>query len=214
MRLGIFGGSFDPVHLGHLLLAECCCDQAALDEVWFVPTSHQPLKPAGPQVSNLHRLAMLQHACAARSEFKISTIELDRGGVSYSVDTLEAIHNQLPDAELFFLMGADSLTDLPNWHQPDEICRLATPLVVHRAETDEPNFNALRSLVSAERLNLIRQYQIEMPPTPISSSQIRHLVASGGDWQGFVSSSVANYIRQHQLYEDRGVRSEERGKGS
>lgn len=200
MRLGIFGGSFDPVHLGHLLLAECCCKQAELDEVWFVPTAHQPLKPAGPQVSNLHRLAMLQHACTHQTKFKISTIELDRGGISYSVDTLEAIHARQPDAELFFLMGADSLADLPNWHRPDDICRLATPLVVHRAETDEPNFKALRPLVSAERLDRIRQHQVEMPPTPISSSQIRALIASGGAWQDFVPADVADYIRQHQLY--------------
>ena len=199
-RLGIFGGSFDPVHLGHLLLAECCAEQAKLDEVWFVPTAHQPLKPAGPQASNLDRLAMLQHACESQKTYKISTIELDRGGLSYSVDTLEAIQAKQPDAELFFLMGADSLADFPKWHRPDDICRLATPLVVHRAESAEPNFEALRPLVSADRLDQIRQQQIEMPPTPISSSQIRALIASGGNWQAFVPAEVADYIEKHQLY--------------
>jgi len=132
--------------------------------------------------------------------YKVNTIELDRGGLSYSAETLEAIHAEQPDAELFFLMGADSWADLPTWHRPDEICRLATPLVVHRAETTEPNFEALHPLVSAERLDQIRQHQIEMPPTPISSSQIRTLIADGGDWQNFVPAAVADYIDQHQLY--------------
>jgi len=200
MRLGIFGGSFDPVHLGHLLLADCCLAQTELDEVWFVPIAHQPLKPAGPQASNEHRLAMLQHACAPRSMFKIKTIELDRGGVSYSIDTLEAIRNEHPDAELFFLMGADSLADLPKWHRPTDICRLATPLVVHRAEALEPDFEMLRPLFSTDRLDEIRQHLVEMPPTPISSSKIRTLIAKGGDWQQYVPSKVAEYIFEHQLY--------------
>ena len=202
-RLGIFGGSFDPVHRGHLLLADCCCEQAWLDEIWFVPAAHQPLKPAGPQASNLHRLAMLQLVCDQQKKYQVNTIELDRGGLSYSVDTLEAIHTQQPDAELFFLMGADSLTDLPAWHRPTDICRLATPLVVHRAETAAPNFEALRLLISDERLDQIRQQKIEMPPTPISSSQIRALIASGGDWQSALPPDVPDYILKHQLYANR-----------
>ena len=203
MRLGIFGGSFDPVHNGHMLLADCCLSQAALDEIWFVPTAHQPLKPAGPVASNAHRLAMLQHACADQAAFKISRIEIDRGGVSYSIDTLEGIHAELPEAELFFLMGADSLADLPEWHRPGDICRLATPLVVHRAETARPDLRVLHEFVSADRLQQIREYQIEMPPTAISSSEIRELIASGGEWQEFVPPGVANYIREHQLYASR-----------
>lgn len=200
MRLGIFGGSFDPVHQGHLLLAECCLAQARLDQVWFIPNAHQPLKPAGSVADNEHRLAMLELACQPNSKFKINTTELDRGGVSYTVDTLEAIHTELPDADLFFLMGADSLADLPKWRRPKDICRLATPLVVHRAETPEPDFEALRPLVSTNRLNLIRQHLVEMQPTPISSSQIRALISQGGEWQPFVAAEVADYLIHHQLY--------------
>ena len=209
MRLGIFGGSFDPVHLGHLLLADCCCDQAELDEVWFVPTARQPLKPAGPQASDLHRLAMLQHACAPVLKYKTCTIELDRGGVSYSIDTLEQIATEQSYADLFFLMGADSLAEFPTWRRPDDICRLATPLVVHRAETDEPDFEVLRPFVSDDRLNQIRRQLVVMLPTPISSSHVRDLIAEGGDWQQYVPASVADYIQQHQLYTNGGTRSEE-----
>jgi len=200
MRLGIFGGSFDPVHRGHLLLADSCCAQAQLDQIWFVPAARQPLKPAGPIAGNTHRLAMLQLACADRERFQVSTLEFDRGGVSYSIDTLETIHAEQPEAKLFFLLGADSLADFPAWHRPADICRLATLLVVRRAETAEPDFSVLRPLVSAERLDQIRQQQVQMPPTPISSSEIRQQIAAHADWQGSVPRGVADYLQKHQLY--------------
>ncbi len=203
MRLGIFGGSFDPVHCGHLLLADCCATQAMLDEVWFVPAAHQPLKPAGPVASNEHRVAMLRLACAERDDFCVSTIEIDRGGISYTVDTLQAIAEQRPESELFLLMGADSLADLPRWHRPEAICRVATPLVVHRAEAPAPDFQVLRHLVADERLVAISQHLVEMPPTPISSSQIRRQVASGEPWQEAVPNQVADYITEQQLYTER-----------
>jgi len=200
MRLGIFGGSFDPVHLAHLRLAECCCAQVELDEIWFVPTAHQPLKPEGPEASNVDRLAMLVLACADHPTFKVSRVELDRGGVSYSIDTLEAVRAEQATAELFFMMGADALADFPAWHRPADICRLATPLVVRRGETVEPSYEVLRGFVSTERLDQIHQQQVEMPPMPISSSQIRALIATDGDWQALLPSSVADYILEHRPY--------------
>ena len=200
MRLGIFGGSFDPVHRGHLLLADCCCVKAELDEIWFVPTAHQPLKPSGPQASDADRLEMLRRACAGHPNFKVSRVEIDRGGVSYSIDTLEAVHAELPSAELFFMMGADALADFADWHRPAEICRLATPLVAGRGEATEPSLEVLRRFVSAERLDQIRAQQVEMPPTPISSSQVRDLIATGGDWQDLLPSGVADYICAHGIY--------------
>lgn len=203
MRLGVFGGSFDPVHRGHLLLADCCAVQAQLDEVWFIPTAHQPLKPSGPQASDEHRLAMLRLACSDHPNFVVSSLEIDRGGVSYTVDTLELLHAEHPEAQLYFLMGADSLADLPDWHRPDEICRIATPLVVHRAESPKPDFEVLRTLVDEQRLEAIRNQQVEMPPTPISSSQIRELIASGEPWQEFVPTQVGAYIDEQQLYRQR-----------
>jgi len=200
MRLGIFGGSFDPVHRGHLLLAECCLLQASLEELWFVPAASQPLKPGGPEAEDKHRLAMLNLVANARSKFEVSSLELDRGGVSYTAETLEAIQIQHPGAELFFPMGADSLADLPRWHRAADVCRLAVPLVVHRAGNTQPDFAALEKITTAERLDLIRQSQIEMPATPISSTQIRQQIASDGEWEDDVLPEVAAYIRQHELY--------------
>lgn len=189
MRLGLFGGSFDPVHNGHLELARCARDQAQLDEVWFIPAAMQPLKPHGPRASAKHRLAMLELALAAEPRFSVSTLELDRGGVSYTVDTLREIHAQFPDAKLFFLMGADALHDLPNWREPAEILRLATPLVVRRPgeqPLDDP-------VLPAHAI-------IEMPALAISSSEIRRRVAAGESIADLVPAEVADYILRFALY--------------
>jgi nicotinate-nucleotide adenylyltransferase len=200
MRIGVFGGSFDPVHRGHLLLADCCWQQAQLDRVEFVPAAQQPLKPRGPIASESDRAEMLRIATTDRPEFSVSTIEFDRGGVSYTVDTLRQLRVEHPDAELFFLMGADSLADFPHWREPAQICRLATPLVVRRAESPEPDFESLRPFVAPARLQEIRAAQVEMPATPISSSQIRRLVAEGGAWRPLVPTAVAQYIEKGRLY--------------
>jgi nicotinate-nucleotide adenylyltransferase len=200
MRLGLYGGSFDPVHRGHLVLADSCAQQAALDKVWFVPAARQPLKPTGPQASDADRLTLLRLALADRPSFKVSELELERGGVSYTVDTLAAIQAQHPEAELFFLMGADSLADLPHWHRPEEICQLATLLVVRRAEAPEPDFEVLRDVAAAERLERFRDHQVEMPATPISSSQIREMIAAEGAWRKLVSEGVAQHIERESLY--------------
>src|SRR5690606_11551571 len=107
------------------------------------------------------------------------------------VETLRQLRRETPDAEFFFLMGADALADFPTWREPAAICELATPLVVRRAGTPPPDFDALAAFVSAERLTAIRAHEIEMPATPISSSHIRRLVAEGGDWQSLVPADVA-----------------------
>ena len=200
MRIGLFGGSFDPVHRGHLLLAECCWRQAHLDRVEFMPTAQQPLKPRGPVASEADRIAMLRLAIAERPEFELSLVEIERGGVSYTVETLRQLRSERPDAEFFFLMGADSLNDFPAWREPGEICELATPLVVRRAGMAELNFDSLTSLVSTAKLAEIRQLEVEMPATPISSSEIRRLIAEGGEWRSLVPPGVADYIEEQGLY--------------
>jgi nicotinate-nucleotide adenylyltransferase len=200
MRIGIFGGSFDPVHRGHLTLAESCRMQAALDRVWFVPAAHQPFKPDGPFASNTDRLAMLEIALADNEAYEISTLEIDRGGMSYTMDTLLTVESLVPKAQLFLLLGADSLVDFPYWRRPADICRVATPLVVNRAGERPPNFEHLEGIVSAERLSEIKSAQVEMPPQPISSSEVRRLVATGGEWEAKVPQGVAQYIRDHKLY--------------
>jgi len=143
---------------------------------------------------------MLKLATADNQAFEISQIEIDRGGVSYTIDTLLTIKSLLPESQLFLLMGADSLIDFPHWRRPTEICEVAMPLVVNRAGEPAPNFDPLSEIVSSERLAKIQASQVEMPPMAISSSDIRHLIASGGEWEQMVPERVADYIREHRLY--------------
>jgi nicotinate-nucleotide adenylyltransferase len=216
-RLGIFGGSFDPVHCGHLELARACHEQAMLDEIWFTPTAIQPLKHGGPQASNADRIEMMRLAIESftpdsselgrprsgqesglnpQLNWRVCTLEIDRGGYSYTVDTLRQIHEELPEAKLFFLMGADALRDVPSWKEPAEIFRLATPLVVGRAGEPSPALSAIQAMCPTENEPL----QIAMRPVDVSSSEIRRRLAAGDTLEGLLPPAVADYIAAHGLY--------------
>lgn len=200
MRLGLLGGSFDPVHYGHLLLAEYCREACRLDAVWFVPAAVPPHKQTRALTPAAQRIEMLELAIGGHEAFTASTLEIDRGGVSYTVDTLAALHEQRPDDALFFLMGADSLADLPLWREPARICVLATPIVVRRGEAPEPDFNSLRDLVTAERLDEIRRCAVQMPRIDLSSSEIRRRVARGQSIRYQTPRAVEKYIETAGLY--------------
>jgi len=200
MKIGLLGGSFDPIHRAHLALAEACQEQAKLDRVWFLPTAHQPFKPGGPFATNADRLAMLKLALADQADSEICTHEIDRGGMSYTIDTLTHLTESNPDTDWYLLIGADSLADFPFWRRPADICRLATPLVVNRAGEPAPNFGHLSEIVSPERLAEIESLEVKMPPLAISSSTIREAIAQGKEWQSQVPDAVAQYIVEHKLY--------------
>ncbi len=200
MRLGIYGGSFDPIHFAHLLLAESCREQAALDEVWFMPAAVPPHKLAKKLSADKHRIEMLQLAIGGHQAFRVSTIELDRGGASYTFETLEQIHAERPGDELFFLMGGDSVRDLPTWRRPERICELATMLVVHRREALVPDIAALRPLMSAERYAAAPPRLVEMPLVELSSTDIRERARAGRSLRYRLPAAVAKYIETHGLY--------------
>lgn len=200
MRLGIFGGSFDPVHLGHLLLAENCREQARLDQVWFMPAATPPHKPHAQLADGQQRVEMLKLAIGGHESFAVSTLELDRGGVSYTVDTLEQIRAQHPVDELFLLMGADSLADFPTWRSPERILELALPIVVRRVGSPEPDIEPLAALANAERVTQIRASQVEMPAVGISSSEIRRRVAAGKSIRYWTPRGVEKMIEAAGLY--------------
>ena len=207
VRYGIYGGAFDPIHLGHLLLAESCLRQAQLDRVLFVPTGISPHR-SGKE--NYHapaedRFNMIESAIIGYEEFLISRYEMDRSEISYTVETLQYFHRSftLVEPQFFLLMGADMFNDLPNWHEVGEICKLALPLVVTRPETPAPYFAALGGIVHADRLEEIRQSTVMMPQIGISSTQIRHRIASGESVRFQVPRSVESYIATHQLYCDK-----------
>jgi nicotinate-nucleotide adenylyltransferase len=196
MRLGIFGGSFDPVHNGHLALACACQRQAALDEVWFMPTAVQPFKQQGPHATDTQRIEMLRLAIQSEPAWRVSTLEIDRGGTSYTVDTLGQLNEEIPYAVLFFLMGADAVNDAPHWHEPQIIFSLATPLVVHRAGQPEPALASLWTLCAASKQPRL----VEMAAIDVSSTEVRHRAAAGESLDDLVPSSVSAYIAAKHVY--------------
>ena len=202
MRLGLYGGTFDPVHLGHLILAECCRESAALDEIWFIPNARSPHKQGVSMSDEQHRVRMIQLAIGGHESFHIWTRELERGGLSYTVDTLIEIQARRPQDDLYLLMGADTFTDFPNWKQPDEICRLATPLVVGRPQSPPPDLSMISDWLPDARLDEIRERQIIMPLIDISSSDIRHRVRDGQSIRYRTPRAVEKYIETHGLYAD------------
>ncbi|MCL2004786.1 MAG: nicotinate-nucleotide adenylyltransferase [Planctomycetaceae bacterium] len=206
VRYGIYGGAFDPIHIGHLLLAETCLRQAKLDRVFFVPTGASPHRSGKEnyRASADDRLNMIESAIVGYEEFLVSRYEVDRPETSYTVETLQYFHRSftLVEPQFFLLMGADMFNDLPNWHEAGEICKLALPLVATRPETSSPYYAALNGIVSVDRLEEIRHSAVEMPQIGISSTQIRHRVAAGESIRFQVPRGVESYIAAHRLYCD------------
>ena len=200
MRLGLFGGSFDPVHYGHLLLAEICREECRLEQVWFVPAAIAPHKRDRGHASDSQRLEMLRLAIAGHEAFQVSDVEIARGGISYTVDTLTEVRRQRPDDELFFLMGADSLDDFPTWREPGKICQLATIIVVDRHGSQPVDLQRLAAFADPQRLEQIRQHRVEFPLIEISSTDIRHRAAAGKSIRFRLPRAVEKYIETNGVY--------------
>jgi nicotinate-nucleotide adenylyltransferase len=197
MRLGIFGGAFDPVHNGHLLLAEQCREQCQLDEVWFVPTKIPPHKDAGSLSPDEDRVEMLQLATAGRSEFVVSEIELKREEVSWTVDTLRQLRDERPDDELFLLIGADSLRDFPTWKEPEAIAELASVIAVNRGEASLKELTVDLSPKLSDSVQLVT-----MPGISISATDLRRRVSEGVSIRYLVPRSVEEFIQSRGLFRD------------
>ena len=191
MRLGVFGGAFDPVHTGHLVLASECRQQLALDAVWLVPSGSPPHKDPGGLADAGTRVEMLELATAGDPELVVSRIEIDRDGVSYTVDTLETIAASDPGCELFLLLGADSVADLANWYQPERICELARVVAVNRGGT-----------TSKTAVTGCRVEEVTMPAIDVSSRDIRHRIRQGRSIRHLVPRAVEAYLDEHALYND------------
>jgi len=200
MLIGIFGGTFDPVHFGHLLLAECCREQCTLDAVWFLPAAVPPHKSDRELAPAKDRIEMLKLAIAGHAAFSVCTYESDRGGVNYTADTLNHFHEEDPSRELFFLMGADMFMDFPQWRQPERICQLAIPVVVHRPGMASLDFNCLNTITTPQRIEEIRRHLVEMPEIGLSSSEIRRRMAAGQSIRYQTPRAVEKYIETHNLY--------------
>ncbi len=200
MRIGIFGGSFDPVHLGHLWIAEAAKETLALSELRWIPAAQSPLKAGGPTASGSQRMTMLQLALAGMENTVVDDRELKRGAVSYTVDTLSELQRELPKAELVLIIGSDSLATMQQWHQPEKLLEMTTLAVVRRGGEPEPDFSVLRGLVDTERIDWFRRCVIPMPLIEISSSELRERIAQGRSIRFRTPRAVEAFIRAEELY--------------
>jgi nicotinate-nucleotide adenylyltransferase len=201
MRLGILGGTFDPVHYGHLLMAEMAREQCRLDEVWFVPAAVPPHKQAALVTDARQRIEMLELAIGGHEPFAVSRTEIDRGGVSFTADTLTELQAEDPARELILIVGADSLADLPNWREPQRIVELATVVVCGRPGF-EVDVAPLAGHLPSDRIEAIRRHRVEMPLIGVSSSEIRRRVGAGQSIRFQTPRAVEKYIETHGLYRD------------
>jgi nicotinate-nucleotide adenylyltransferase len=200
MRVGIFGGTFDPIHYGHLLVAEQAREQAGLDQVWFVPSARPPHKADRVITPFDRRAEMLTLAIAGYEDrFRVETIEDDRPGLSFTADTLAALNESQPATEWFLILGADSVQDLPGWHEPIRIIDQATILVAGRP--GHPVWTAgelaSRLVIPTER---VRLRTVDIPLVEISSRDLRRRAAAGRSLLFQLPRAVEVYIREKRLY--------------
>ncbi|WP_419580668.1 nicotinate (nicotinamide) nucleotide adenylyltransferase [Stieleria magnilauensis] len=200
MRIGIFGGSFDPVHVGHLWIAESATEALDLDRLLWIPTATQPLKPGGPVATNEQRVEMLRLAIAGRPGHAVDQRELHRAGVSYTVDTIAELEREHVGAELFLIIGSDSLASMRRWHQPAELLSRVTLAVVRRGGEGEIDFSVLEGLVGDDRIERFRRCVIKMPLIEISSSEIRNRAGQGSSIRHRVPRPVEVYIEANGVY--------------
>nr|WP_263325656.1 nicotinate-nucleotide adenylyltransferase [Neobacillus sp. Marseille-Q6967] len=185
-KVGILGGTFDPPHNGHLMIANEVYDKLKLDEVWFMPNQEPPHKKKSERVENEDRLEMLNLAIEGNASFKIQTIELERKGPSFTVDTMKLLNTQYPDHEFYFIIGADMIEYLPKWHEIDELIKIVQFVGVERPEysqkTDYPII------------------YVDIPAFDVSSSMIRKRVKEGRSVRYLLPDEVIGYIREKHLY--------------
>lgn len=186
-RIGIFGGTFDPPHLGHLLLALDALDHLQLDRLILVPAARQPLKQGLPMTDAAHRLAMTRLFAESDARLEVDASEVDRGGLSFTIDTVRGLRGAHPTAEFVLLMGADTAETLPKWREPEALALLVEVAIAGRGEH--------RPVPAGFRTRFLPPRRVD-----VSATEIRERVRLGRSIRGFVPDAVAAYIAAHQLY--------------
>jgi nicotinate-nucleotide adenylyltransferase len=200
VRLGIFGGTFDPPHVGHLLAAIDAFERLELDRLVFVPAATQPLKVEAGSADAAHRLAMVRAMVEGDPRFSVDPIEIDRAGLSYTVDTLTEFERRHPAAERFFLVGADTVGAFTKWREPGRVLRLACLVVLRRAtdgEEESPSA-VLRSLMTEPGTET--PLVLETRRVDVSSTEVRARIRARLSIRGFVPDAIAAYIERAGLY--------------
>ena len=196
MRIGIFGGAFNPVHNGHLNLAECYRKSLSLDKILFVPTSVPPHKSADGLIDGAHRIQMLKAAVEGKKYFEISDIEFWRGGKSYSFDTIKTLQSVYPSDKFYLIVGSDQYLSFESWFRADTILKMVTLCTAARGHNEYEKMQAYKEQNPNLKNSIISQFEV----LEISSTDIRNRVKNGESIEGLVPRAVEEYIRENNLY--------------
>jgi nicotinate-nucleotide adenylyltransferase len=198
MNIGVLGGTFDPIHVGHLLVAEEARARLNLAQVLFMPAGQPWLRLNNAISSAKHRVEMVRLAIAGKPDFKLSTMEIERPGPTYTVDTMAELHAQINAGdELFFILGWDSLTQLPQWQEPSRLIELCRLVAVPRVDCPVPDLASLETAIPGLSSRVIL---LDEPHIDISASEIRRRVAQSLSIHNLVPEPVERYIKEHRLY--------------
>lgn len=197
-KIGIMGGTFNPIHNGHLEIAQKAFEQFGLNEVWFMPTKNPPHKVNSEIVSDAHRAEMIKLAIKYKPYFVLSTLEYERAGMTYTKDTLEEVAKKYPDDYFYFIIGSDSLAYIDTWKEPDKLLSMAHLLSAPRYPSN-PEEDRRKKTFLEEKYGADIQF-IEMEPVIVSSQEVRASIQEGLDISHFLPEPVISYIEQNKLY--------------
>jgi nicotinate-nucleotide adenylyltransferase len=201
MRIGILGGTFDPIHMGHLILAEQCRDQAKLDQVWVMPSAHPPHKADQPVTRFEQRCEMIELAIAGHPVFRVERIEKELPPPSYTAETLAELRRRHPTDEFALIVGADSLVDMPQWYEPRRVLEQAEVVAVPRPGVETWTADRLAAAVGLSR-EAVRLTTVNCPLIEIASRDLRQRVAEGRSIRFLVPRAVEEYVRDKKLYRE------------
>lgn len=199
MKLGVLGGTFNPIHNSHLYLVRVFLQSLGLDRLLLVPACRPPHKEAPRLEEGVHRLAMCRIAAAGFAKVEVSSFEIDRGGRSYTVDTLEHLRREYPGAQLYLLMGGDMFLTVREWRRAGRLMELAVLCAAAREPGERKALEAHRRVLEAEGARCL---VLDIPAKPMSSTRIRRLLAGGEDASGLLPPGVYAYIQTHKLYRE------------
>ncbi|MEE9370255.1 MAG: nicotinate (nicotinamide) nucleotide adenylyltransferase [Sedimentisphaerales bacterium] len=203
-KIALFGGTFDPIHLGHTAVAEAAAEHIGADKIIFIPAKCSPLKDSFPRASYDDRLAMMALAIADNEMFQLNDYELKKTGPSYTLETVRRFQAEFgSDTSIYWLVGADSIDDLPHWYKVAELIDECNLCVMFRAGCDPPDFTRFEPVWGSGPVEKLQRNVIPTPLIDISSTEIRNRLAAGLNVADMLAPPVADYIHKHRLYQSK-----------
>jgi nicotinate-nucleotide adenylyltransferase len=200
-KIALFGGTFDPVHLGHIIVSAAAAEHIGAEKIIYIPAKRSPLKSLQPQASDTDRFNMISLAIAGENIFEVSDYELTKVAPSFTLDTVRQFHTKYGgDASIYWLVGADSIDELPHWYHMEELIDECHLCVMYRAGCKQPDFAGLESLWGSRRIEKLRNNIIPTPLVDISSTEVRDRLTKNQDVTQMLHPEVLRYIQKHHLY--------------